>query len=246
LKYKMKLDKSAKIGKRVILGEDIIISKDVSIGDDVSIGHKAIIYEGTVIGKGSVIGENSVLGKSPAIARTSTLKPKSLSPLQIGNGCIISTGVIIFRGTNIGNNCLIGDIAFIREECSIGENTIIGKGVTIENKTSIGFYTKIQAESYITAYTEISDYVFIAPCVVTTNDNFLGRTKERFKYRKGPVIQRGARIGACSIILPGITIGQEGFVAAGSIVTKDVPGYKLVMGSPARVVRDVPDKEWIP
>ena len=72
----------------------------------------------------------------------------------------------------------------------------------------------------------------------------MGRTKERFKYRKGPYIKNGARVGACSIILPGITIGREGVVAAGSIVTKDVPEYKLVMGTPARVIRDVPQKEW--
>jgi len=229
----MKIDKTAKIGKNVVLGEDVII------------GPNTIIYEDTVIGKGTVIAENSVLGKTPAIAGTSTLKPKSLSPLRIGEGVVISTGVIIFRGANIGNDCLVGDLAFIREECSIGEKTIIGKGVTIENKTSIGSHTKIQAEAYITAYTEISDYVFIAPCVVTTNDNFMGRTKERFKYRKGPVIRRGARVGACSILLPGVTIGEEAFVAAGSVVTKDVPGYKLVMGSPARVIRDVPDKEWL-
>jgi acetyltransferase-like isoleucine patch superfamily enzyme len=241
-----RIDKTARIGKKVTLGEDVIIGKNAVIGDEVSIGHRTIIHEGTVIGKGTVVGENSVLGKTPIIAKTSTLKPKSLPVLRVGEGCVIAAGAIIFRGVGISNDCLIGDLSLIREECSIGKKTIIGKGVTIENKTSIGSYAKIQANAYITAYTEIGDYVFIGPCAVTANDNFMGRTKERFKYRKGPVIHKGARVGACSIILPGVTIGKEGFIAAGSVVTRDVPEYKLVMGSPARVIRDVPDKERLP
>ena len=85
--------------------------------------------------------------------------------------------------------------------------------------------------------------IFNSAPMVTT-DNFMGRTKERFKFRKGPYIKIGARIGANSLLLPGKVIGREAFVAAGSIVTKDVPDYKLVMGAPAKVLRDVPSKEW--
>ena len=85
--------------------------------------------------------------------------------------------------------------------------------------------------------------IFNSAPMVTT-DNFMGRTKERFKFRKGPYIKIGARIGANSLLLPGKVIGREAFVAAGSIVTKDVPDYKLVMGAPAKVIRSVPSKEW--
>jgi acetyltransferase-like isoleucine patch superfamily enzyme len=115
----------------------------------------------------------------------------------------------------------------------------------VENETTIGSYTKIQSQSYITAWMTIEDHVFIAPCVVTTNDNSMGRTAERFKYRKGPTIRRGARVGANTTLLPGITIGREAFVAAGSVVTRDVPDETLVMGSPARPLRAVPEREFV-
>jgi len=81
--------------------------------------------------------------------------------------------------------------------------------------------------------------------VTTTNDNYIGRTEKRFQFRKGVVVRRAGRIAAGSVILPGIEVGQEAVVAAGSVVTRDVPPYKLVMGVPARVVRDVPEDQLI-
>ena len=105
--------------------------------------------------------------------------------------------------------------------------------------------TKIQAEAYITAYSTLEESVFIAPCVVTTNDNFMGRTERRHELIKGPTIRRGARIGGGAILCPGIEIGEEAFVGAGAVVTKDVPPRVVVVGNPARVLRDVPDDELL-
>ncbi len=102
--------------------------------------------------------------------------------------------------------------------------------------------TKIQAEAYITAYSTLEEHVFIAPCVVTTNDNFMGRTEARHDLIAGPTIRRGARIGGGAILCPGIEIGEEAFVGAGAVVTKDVPPRVIVVGNPARVLRDVPDE----
>ena len=68
---------------------------------------------------------------------------------------------------------------------------------------------------------------------------------ERFKYRRGPTIRRGARVGANSTLLPGIEIGAEAFVAAGAVVTRDVPRAMVVMGAPARPLRPVPEREWV-
>ena len=122
---------------------------------------------------------------------------------------------------------------------------IVGRGVAVENNTSVGDGTKIQTGAYITAYVTIEEHCFIAPCVVTTNDNYMGRTAERFKHRRGATIRRGARVGANTTLLPGVEIGAEAFVAAGSIVTRDVPPATLVMGAPARVVRPVPPHEFV-
>jgi acetyltransferase-like isoleucine patch superfamily enzyme len=109
----------------------------------------------------------------------------------------------------------------------------------------IGAFTKIQSNAYITAYSELEDHVFIAPCVVTTNDNYMGRTEARRSQIKGAIIRRGARVGGGAVILPGIEVGAEAFVAAGALVTRDVPPGKLVAGLPAHVWRDVPFEETL-
>jgi acetyltransferase-like isoleucine patch superfamily enzyme len=133
----------------------------------------------------------------------------------------------------------------VRERCVVGDDVVIGRGSLVENDTTIGALTKIQAEAYITAYSTLEEEVFIAPCVVTTNDNYMGRTEKRHELIKGPTIRRGARVGGGAILLPGVEIGEEAFVGAGAVVTKDVPARMLVVGSPARVLREVPDEELL-
>jgi acetyltransferase-like isoleucine patch superfamily enzyme len=91
----------------------------------------------------------------------------------------------------------------------------------------------------------IEDHVFVAPCVQTTNDNFMGRTEKRHALIKGATIRRGARIGGGVVLCPGIEIGAEAFIAAGAVVTRDAPAGKVLMGVPARVVRDVPAEELL-
>jgi UDP-2-acetamido-3-amino-2,3-dideoxy-glucuronate N-acetyltransferase len=87
--------------------------------------------------------------------------------------------------------------------------------------------------------------VFIAPCVVTTNDNYMGRTEKRLALMKGPTIRRGARIGGAAVLCPGVEIGEEAFVGAGAVVTRDVPPGVVVVGNPARVLRDVASDELL-
>ena len=140
---------------------------------------------------------------------------------------------------------IVGDGARVRERCVIGDDVVIGSGSLVENDTTIGARTTIQAEAYITAYSTLEDHVFIAPCVVTTNDNFMGRTEKRHELVKGPTIRRGARVGGGAILCPGVEIGEEAFVGAGAVVTKDVPPRVVVVGNPARVLRDVPAEELL-
>jgi acetyltransferase-like isoleucine patch superfamily enzyme len=133
----------------------------------------------------------------------------------------------------------------VRERVTVGDDVVIGRGSLVENDTTIGALTKIQADAYITAYSTLEEQVFIAPCVVTTNDNFMGRTERRHELVSGPTIRRGARVGGGAVLLPGIEIGEEAFVGAGAVVTKNVPARMLVVGNPARVVRKVPDDELL-
>ena len=133
----------------------------------------------------------------------------------------------------------------MRERVTIGDDVVVGRGSLVENDTTVGAMTRIQADAYITAYSTLEEHVFIAPCVVTTNDNFMGRTEQRRELMKGPTIRRAARVGGGAILCPGVEIGEEAFVGAGAVVTKDVPPRVVVVGSPARVLRDVPEDELL-
>ena len=205
----------------------------------------AIVYPGTVLGDGVKVLENAVVGKQPSLSPRSTASREPLPPTAIGDGSIVSTGAIVFAGSQIGARVILGDQSCIRERVTIGDDVVVGRGSLVENDTTIGALTKIQAEAYITAYSTLEDNVFIAPCVVTTNDNFMGRTERRHELMRGPTIRRGARVGGGAILCPAVVIGEEAFVGAGAVVTKDVPPRKVVVGSPARVLRDVPDDELL-
>ncbi len=205
----------------------------------------AIVYPGTVLGEGVKVLENAVVGKQPTLSPRSTAKREPLPPAVLGDGTIVSTGAIVFAGTSVGARVILGDQSCVRERVTIGDDVVLGRGALVENDTTIGALTKIQAEAYITAYSTLEDNVFIAPCVVTTNDNFMGRTERRHALMKGPTIRRGARIGGGAILCPGIEIGEEAFVGAGAVVTKNVPPRVVVVGSPARVLRDVPEDELL-
>ena len=236
----------AKLGKYVTFTKNIIIEDNVTIGDNCCISYNVVIREGTIIGNNVRIDDNTVIGKYPMRAKLSIFKEESnLPPAHIGKNCLIGANTVIYIGSSISNNVLIADLASIRENTTIGEYTIIGRGVTVENYVKIGKRCKLESECYITAYSELEDYVFIAPGVVTSNDNFLGRTEERCKHFKGITVKKGGRIGANAIILPGKIIGEDALIAAGSVVTKDVPPRKIVMGSPARVIREVPEEQLI-
>ncbi|HZC28715.1 MAG TPA: hypothetical protein VE269_03160 [Gaiellaceae bacterium] len=207
------------------------------------IADSAVVYPGTVIGEGCKILDGAVVGKQPSRSPRSTAKREPLPPLELGPGTIVSTGAIVFAGTRVGARVIVGDQACVRERCVLGDDVVIGRGSLVENDTTIGALTKIQANAYITAYSTLEDDVFIAPCVVTTNDNFMGRTERRHALIRGPTIRRGARVGGGAVLCPAVEIGEEAFVGAGAVVVCDVPPRVVVVGNPARVLRDVPDDE---
>jgi acetyltransferase-like isoleucine patch superfamily enzyme len=209
------------------------------------IAETAIVYPGTIVGEGCQILDYAVVGKQPTLSPRSTTKREELPPLELGPGTIISTGAIVFAGTRIGARVIVGDQACVRERCDLGDDVVVGRGSLVENDTSVGARTKIQAMAYVTAYTTVEEDVFLAPCVQTANDNFMGRTRRRHELRKGPTIRRGARIGAGAVLCPAVEIGEEAFVGAGAVVVKDVPPRVVVVGNPARVLRDVPDEELL-
>ena len=205
----------------------------------------ATVYPGTVLGEDVKVLENAVVGKQPSLSPRSTAKRDPLPPTEIGEGTIVSTGAIVFAGSRIGERVILGDQSCVRERVAIGDDVVLGRGSLVENDTTIGAMTRIQAEAYITAYSTLEEHVFIAPCVVTTNDNLMGRTEQRRELMKGPTIRRGARVGGGAVLCPGIEIGEEAFVGAGAVVTKDVAPRTVVVGNPARALREVPPEELL-
>ena len=209
------------------------------------VAESAVVYPGTVLGDDVVIGDNAVVGKSPTLGARSTTSREELPPLVVGDGSSILAGAVVFAGSRLGSGVIVGDQACVRERCELGDGVVVGRGSLVENDTTIGARTRIQANAYVTAYSTLEEDVFIAPCVVTTNDNFMGRSEERLELMKGPTIRRGARVGGGAVLLPGIEIGEEAFVGAGAVVLSDVPARAVVVGNPARQIRDVPADELL-
>jgi acetyltransferase-like isoleucine patch superfamily enzyme len=209
------------------------------------IAASAIVYPGTLLGEGVKVLDGAVVGKQPSLSPRSTAKREPLPPTRIGDGTIVSTGAIVFAGSRIGARVILGDQSCIRERVEIGDDVVVGRGSLVENDTTIGAMTKIQADAYITAYSTLEEHVFIAPCVVTTNDNFMGRTERRHELIKGPTIRRGARVGGGAVLLPAVEVGEEAFVGAGAVVTRDVEARSVAVGVPARHIREVADEELL-
>src|SRR5690606_8463429 len=103
----------------------------------------------------------------------------------------------------------------------------------IDNDVTIGARVSIQSQVYVTAFSTVEDDVFIGPCAMTTNDDTMNRHAPGHPLR-GATLRRACRIGGGAVLTPGVEVGEEAFVAAGAVVTRDVPPRGRVMGVPAR------------
>ncbi len=242
----LSLHPSAQIDAGLLCGYNVVIEENARIGVNCKLGHGVIVRAGSQIGDRVRIDDHTVIGKYPMRSARSAMTGRSdLPACIISNDCIIGALVVIYRGAFLDEGVMAADLATVREESSIGSYTIIGRGVAVENRVHIGARCKIETNAYITALSSIDDDCFVAPEVTFTNDRFLGRTKERFRYHRGVTMLRGARVGANATVLPGITIGADALVAAGSIVTRDVAERVTVLGTPAREFRTVPEEQLL-
>jgi UDP-2-acetamido-3-amino-2,3-dideoxy-glucuronate N-acetyltransferase len=240
------ISQTAHIADDVVVGAFAVIGDEVRIGGGSIVGNNVVIHAGTEIGENVRIDDNTVIGKAPMRAVNSAVtKEQELPGAVVGANCIIGANVVLYRGSRLGEKVLIADLSTVRENVTVGDFTIVGRGVAIENFCTIGRYVKLETNVYITAYSTVEDRCFVAPCVATSNDNYVGRTEERFKHFKGVIMKKGARVGVNATILPGKTLGEDCLVAAGALVTTDVPAGKIVAGVPARVFRDVPDEQLL-
>ena len=151
---------------------------------------------------------------------------------------------VIFPDVSIGEGTRVGNFVMIRSNTSIGDRCTIGSYVDIEGDVSIGHDVSLQSGCYITRGVVIEDGVFCGPRVITMNDKRISHRRPGMTFvREGPRIERVARVGGGSVLLPGVTIGANALVGAGSVVTRDVPARAIVVGNPARTVGTVDDAE---
>jgi len=203
------------------------------------IHESARIYGKSIIGENSHILENVILGyPDRQILNAIGVKNIKAEDYQyqgsvLGENVLIRANTIIYCKVQIGKDFQTGHNVLIREKTVIGDNVSIGTNTVIEGNTSIGNNVNIQSNVFIPINTTIEDFVFIGPNAVLTNDKYPIRKDLTLK---GPVIRKGASIGACAIILPGVEIGEGSMIAAGAVVTRNIPDWKLAIGCPAKVL----------
>lgn len=222
------------------IAETAVIYEGAVIGENVIVHDYVVIYPDVIIKDGVEIYDHCVLGKKPTSPGNIARKLKEeYEPLVVGENSILCPGVVLYVNSVIGHNTLLGDFCSIREECTIGNNCIISRNVSVNYHTVVGDDTKIMDNTHITGDMIIGKRCFISVLVASSNDNTMGREEYNEDHVKGPVIGDDVTIGAAANILPGVVIGDNVIVGASALVTKDVPANKVVMGVPARIVRDV-------
>ncbi len=213
---------------------NVHISPLAKIGRNVRIGDDTVIYDHVHIGDNSIICNNSIIGEPLKAYYDDT--EYSNPPTLIGKNALIRSHAIIYAGCEFGENFNSGHRITIREHTIFGASCRVGTGVDIQGYASFGDYCWLLAELHICQKSKIGNFVFIYPYVIFTND-----PHPPSNLNIGPTIGNFTQIAVSSVILPGISIGNHSFVGAGTVVTKNVGDYKLVMGNPGKIVKDIRD-----
>ncbi len=190
------------------------------------------IYDGVSLGKDSIVEDYCIIGATPRGQKEGNLET------FIGIGSYIRSHTVIYAGNRIGEKFQTGNKVNIRELNEIGDNVSIGTLSVIEHHIRIGDNVRIHSQVFIPEYSVLEDNTWIGPNVVLTNAKYpvSPGVKENLK---SPVIEKSAKIGANATILPGIVIGKNALVGAGSVVVEDVPEGAVVIGNPARIIKNI-------
>jgi UDP-2-acetamido-3-amino-2,3-dideoxy-glucuronate N-acetyltransferase len=231
------LGENVRIGEGVRFGPHVVVHDGTVIGEGVTFGAHVVVHDGTVIGNGCVIEDHAVLGKRPRLARGSSARG-DVGDLELGERVTVCSGAVVFAGATVAAEAILGDQSYVRERSTIGTRSVVGRGSVVDNDVTIGARVKVQTNVYLTAFTTIEDDVFVGPGATTTNDDTMARHGSDTPLR-GATLRRACRVGGAAVLTPGVEIGEEAFVAAGAVVTRDVPARAVVIGVPARVVRQV-------
>lgn len=190
------------------------------------------LHTGVEMGSPGEIGPFAVIGVPPKGKREGALAT------TIGPGAVIRSHTVIYAGNRIGSRFQTGHGALIREENEIGDDVSIGSGSIVEHHVAIGDGVRIHSHAFVPEYTTLEEGCWIGPNVVITNAKY-PRSPGVKETLRGAIVRKGAKIGANSTLLPGVEIGENALVGAGSVVTKDVPPGSVVAGNPAKVIKSI-------
>ena len=224
-------------------GPGLLLGEGVELPDSVVVGGHVVVHAGTRVGERARLQDGAIVGKPVALGPRSAMSGE-VGACVIGEGATVAAGAVVVAGARIGAGAVIGDQAHVRERAVVGERSVVGRGSQVDCDVTVGARVRIQTGCYLTAFSVVEDDVFVAPGVYTTNDNAMGR-RDRSLPLRGATLRRACRVGGRAVLLPGVEVGEEAFVAAGSVVTRDVPPRTLVMGAPARAVREIGPGELI-
>ena len=213
----------------------LLLGEGVELPEDVLLGGHVIIHDNARIGGGCRLQDAAIIGRR--LGRDLD-DPRPHAPTVLEPGAIVGSVAIVGEGAWIGARAIIGDRAVVREFARVAEEAVIGQAVAVSEGVEVGARSRIQFGTNLAPPATVEEDVFIGPGVVTTNDPTLARLGPDQAMR-GPVFRRGCRVGGGAALLPGVEIGEDAIVAARALVTRDVPAGTVVMGAPARVIREV-------
>ena len=242
----VRVDKRVRFLGDCFVGEYSVILGEVEVGDGVWIGRNVTVLGPVRISSRCFVGDGVVIGfpcKRNLLGVLRDLKCEvevGKGLVEIGDNVVLRSGCVIYEDVKIGSNVEFGHHVLVREKTEIGDGCKVGTNTVIDGFSRIGKRVSIQSNVYVPLNTVIEDHVFLGPNVVLTNDKYLMRTDYELR---GPIIRRGASVGANATVLPGVEVGVEAVVGAGAVVTKDVPPKAVVVGVPARKIGEVP-RDW--
>lgn len=187
---------------------------------------------GVRLGEGCIIEDFTLIGVPPAGTTEGELET------VIGSGAVIRSHTVIYAGNVIGDHFATGHGALVRELNRIGHHVSVGSHAVVEHRVRISDRVRIHSGAFVPEFTVLEEEVWIGPCAVLTNARFPASPGAK-AHLQGPVLRRGAKVGANATILPGVTVGEMALVAAGAVVTRDVPPRAVVAGNPARVIKTI-------
>ena len=212
----------------------LVLSPTASVGRDVVFGANVVVHDGVVLGDGVVVQDAAILGKPPRLSRRSQSARTPLQPLVVeaGRGRLRAGDPLRGRARRRATRSSATRPSSASAPAS-APTPWSAAGRSIDNDVVVGDRVRLQSNVYLTAQSVVEDDVFVGPCAMTTNDHSMARHAPGEALR-GAVLRRACRIGGGAVLVPGVEVGEEAFVAAGAVVTNDVAPRAVVMGVPAR------------